>query len=135
MPQLVDLSHLGWGIDSFPACMLDTDFAGGTAPVGSCNPVEITLRQSFRRVVDRDYEPAEWDGYRFRAYGAFVRERFGYARNYGMSDAKWQASIDILAGSGDLAKKPTAKEMYNASVLESLNEAKELAQIVRKVTN
>ncbi|WP_437850581.1 hypothetical protein [Sorangium sp. So ce363] len=93
VPQLVDLSHLGWGIDSFPACMLDTDFAGGTAPVGSCNPVEITLRQSFRRVVDRDYEPAEWDGYRFRAFGAFVRERFGYARNYGMSDAKWHRMI------------------------------------------
>ncbi len=53
VPQLVDLSHLGWGIDSFPACMLDTDFVGGTAPVGSCNPVEITLRQSFRRVVDQ----------------------------------------------------------------------------------
>ena len=34
----------------------------------------------FRRVVDRDYEPAEWDGYRFRAYGAFVRERLGYAK-------------------------------------------------------
>ncbi|WP_437827292.1 hypothetical protein [Sorangium sp. So ce1153] len=93
VPQLIDLSHLGWGIDRFPACMLDADFSGGTAPVGSCNPVEITLRQSFRRVVDRDYEPAEWDGYRFQAYGAFVRERLGYARNYGMSDAKWHRMI------------------------------------------
>ncbi|WP_433927482.1 hypothetical protein AB3662_30745 [Sorangium cellulosum] len=93
VPQLIDLSHLGWGVDRFPACMLDADFSGGTAPVGSCNPVEITLRQSFRRVVDRDYEPAEWDGYRFQAYGPFVRERLGYARNYGMSDAKWHRMI------------------------------------------
>ncbi|AUX45266.1 hypothetical protein SOCE26_067470 [Sorangium cellulosum] len=93
MPQIVDLSHLGWGIDSLPACMLDADFAGGAAPSGSCNPVEITLRQSFRRVVDRDYEPAEWDGYRFQAYGAFVRERYGYARNYGMSDTRWHRMI------------------------------------------
>ncbi|WP_437730735.1 hypothetical protein [Sorangium sp. So ce1335] len=93
VPQLVDLSHLGWGIDRFPACMLDADFSGGTAPVGSCNPVEITLRQSFRRVVDRDYEPAEWDGYRFQAYGPFLRERLGYARNYGMSDARWHRMI------------------------------------------
>ncbi|AUX34844.1 hypothetical protein SOCE836_070230 [Sorangium cellulosum] len=93
MPQLIDLSHLGVGIGSFPACMLDADFPGGTAPVGSCNPVEVTLRQSFRRVVDRDYEPAEWDGYRFQAFGPFVRERFGYARNYGMSDAKWHRMI------------------------------------------
>ncbi|MGK4003345.1 hypothetical protein WMF31_12020 [Sorangium sp. So ce1036] len=93
MPQLIDLSHLGWGVDRFPACMLDADFSGGTSPVGSCNPVEITLRQSFRRVVDRDYEPAEWDGYRFQAFGAFVRERYGYARNYGMSDTKWHRMI------------------------------------------
>ncbi|WP_438014362.1 hypothetical protein WMF18_26040 [Sorangium sp. So ce315] len=93
VPQLIDLSHLGWGIDRFPACMLDADFSGGTAPIGSCNPIEITLRQSFRRVVDRDYEPAEWDGYRFQAYGPFLRERLGYARNYGMSDAKWHRMI------------------------------------------
>jgi hypothetical protein len=93
MPQLVDLSHLGWSVEKLPACMLDNDFEGGTAPSGSCNPVEITLRQSFRRVVDNDYEPAEWDGYRFRAYGAFVKERSGYARNYGMSDAQWHRMI------------------------------------------
>lgn len=93
MPQLIDLSHFGWGIDAVPACMLDADFTGGGAPIASCNPVEITLRQSFRRVVDRDYEPAEWDGYRFQAFGPFMKERYGYARNYGMSDAKWHRMI------------------------------------------
>jgi len=88
MPEQLDLRSLGWGIDSFPACFLPGDFAGGTAPAGSCNPVELTVRHSFRRVVDTDYEPADWDGFRFGAYGAFTTERMGYARNYGMTDDK-----------------------------------------------
>ncbi len=89
-PAVVDLSHLGWGIDSFPACYLGNDFFGGSYPSGSCSPVELTLRHSFRRVVDTDYEPIDWDGYRFQAYGGFYLERLGFARNYGMSDAKWR---------------------------------------------
>jgi hypothetical protein len=92
-PKLIDLSSFGWGIDSFPACFLDNDFMGGSYPAGNCNPVEITLRQSFRRVVDKDYEPKEWDGHRFQSYGAFDTERMGYARNYGMSDDKWHRLI------------------------------------------
>ncbi|MBM4371558.1 MAG: hypothetical protein FJ098_07885, partial [Deltaproteobacteria bacterium] len=88
-PLTVDLSHLGWGIDSFPACFLDADFFGGSYPSGTCSPVELTIRQSFRRVEDLDYEPVHWDGYRFQAYGGFTVERFGYERNYGMSDEKW----------------------------------------------
>ncbi len=88
-PGVVDLSHLGWGIDSFPACFLDADFFGGSAPSGSCNPVELTIRMSFRKVVDSDYEPVEWDGYRFQAFGGFTTDRHGYARDYGMTDALW----------------------------------------------
>lgn len=93
-PQVLDLSYLGWGIDSFPACFLDADFSGGGSPSATCNPVEITIRQSFRRVENTDFEPAEWDGFRFRAYGAFDEQRFGYARNYGMSDQKWHRFIN-----------------------------------------
>ena len=92
-PKMIDLSHLGWGIDKFPACMLDNDFFGGSAPSGTCNPVELTVRQSFRRLVDKDYEPANWDGKRFTAFGAFYVERSGYSRNYGMSDDKWYRLI------------------------------------------
>ncbi len=92
-PETIDLSAFGWGIDTFPACYLDNDFLGGDAPYGNCNPVEITLRHSFRRVVNRDYEPVDWDGYRFQAYGPFLKERHGYARNYGMSDTKWHRFI------------------------------------------
>jgi NitT/TauT family transport system substrate-binding protein len=57
-------------------------------------------------------------------------ERFGL-----MNDAKWQSSIDILAGSGDISKKPAAKEMYTNAIVESLDEAKSLAQLIKKVTN
>ena len=92
-PATIDLSSYGWGIDSYPACFLDADFSGGSAPSGSCNPVELTIRQSFRRVVDKDYEPQDWDGNRFSAFGAFTVDRSGYARNYGMSDDKWHRFI------------------------------------------
>jgi hypothetical protein len=93
-PQMIDLSHLGWGIDKFPACMLPADFAGGTGPSGNCNPVELTIRQSFKRVVETDYEPADYDGLRFQAFGAFTTDRMGYTRNYGMTDSAWHRFID-----------------------------------------
>lgn len=88
-PQVVDLSSLGWGIDKFPACYLPGEFAGGTNPYGNCNPTEITLRSSYRQVVDKDYEPAVDDGYRFFSAGSFVTEYRGYERNYGMLDNQW----------------------------------------------
>ena len=93
-PAMVDLSHLGWGIDSIPACMLPSDFSGGTNPEGNCNPVELTIRQSFRKVEDHDFQPRHWDGYRFQAFGGFYVERYGYARNYGMSDDKWHRFLN-----------------------------------------
>ena len=92
-PQMIDLSYLGWGIDQFPACWLDADFSGGGAPSAGCSAVELTIRQSFRRVTDTDYEPDDWDGREFQAYGAFTAERYGYARNYGMTDTNWHRFI------------------------------------------
>src|SRR5437660_152324 len=62
-PQTIDLSSLGWGIDKLPTCYLPPEFSGGTYPVGDCNPVELTLRYSFKKVVDTDYEPIDYDGY------------------------------------------------------------------------
>jgi NitT/TauT family transport system substrate-binding protein len=60
-----------------------------------------------------------------------------YAQRFGlMNDAKWQSSIDVLAAeSSDLTKKPTPKEMYTNAIVESLDEAKALAEMVKKVTN
>jgi hypothetical protein len=90
-PVMIDLSSLGWGIAEYPACYLDGDFAGGTAPAGNCNPVELKIRNSFKKVVDKDYEPLDYDGYRFRAFGIFnyASQRMGYERNYGLVDARW----------------------------------------------
>lgn len=97
-PQMIDLSQFDWareyGITKYPACYLDADFMNGSSPSGSCDPVELTIRNSFKRVVDKDYEPVDWDGYRFSAYGGFYTDRYGYARDYGMSDQKWYRFLD-----------------------------------------
>lgn len=90
-PATIDLSF--WGLGEYPLCFFNADFAGGSAPAGNCNPVELTIRNAFRKVLDTDYEPAEWDGFRFQSFGAFTVERHGYARNYGMSDEKWRRFI------------------------------------------
>ena len=59
-----------------------------------------------------------------------------YAERFGlMNDAKWQSSIDILAESGDLPKKPSPKDMYTNAVVESLDEAKTLAERIRGSTH
>ncbi len=92
-PQMIDLTMFDWGIDAFPACFLENDFLGGSWPGGNCNPAELTIRLSFRKVVDNDFEPADWDGFRFQAFGPFTKDRFGFARNYGMSDDKWHRFI------------------------------------------
>ncbi len=90
-PQMIDISQFGWGIDKIPACWFPNEISGGTYPVGNCNPVELTLRLSFRKVVDTDYEPVDVDGVRFQAYGNFTTEndRFGYDRQYGVTDERW----------------------------------------------
>jgi hypothetical protein len=88
-PQMIDLSGLGWGIDKFPACMLPGDFSGGSEPYGNCNPTELTLRSSFKQVVDHDYEPRNGVLERFDSAGAFETEYRGYERNYGMLDNQW----------------------------------------------
>ena len=59
-----------------------------------------------------------------------------FAQRFGlMNEKKWQSSIEILASSGDLTKKPAPKEMFTNTMVESLDEAKSLAGIVRKATN
>lgn len=54
-------------------------------------------------------------------------ERFGV-----MNDAKWQSSIDLLAEGGDLPRKPDPKELYTNEVIENLDEAKELAGLIKE---
>jgi hypothetical protein len=93
-PKTVDISSLGVGFDELPACLLSSNFSGGTDPWGNCNPIEITLRESYRRITDTDYEPMDHDGVRFRAIGAFnFNYRRGYDRHYGMLDSEWNRFI------------------------------------------
>ena len=73
----------------FPACFLLDEF-----PWGNCNPSEITLRQSFKRVVDTDYEPLEYDGNMMQDFGFFTSDRYGYDRRYGIIDQKWHRFAD-----------------------------------------
>jgi len=79
-PQMVHDEE--WG--DFPACMLV-----GSFPRISCNPSEVKLRLAFKRVVDTDYEPLEYDGRKMELFGFFTNDRFGYDRRYGVVDEKW----------------------------------------------
>jgi hypothetical protein len=75
---------------SFPACFFSPDVLNGGAPIADCNPVEVKIRLSFRRVEDRDYQPVDWDGTRMDMFGMFTTaERRGYQRNYGIVDDRW----------------------------------------------
>ena len=79
-PQLIHDPDYG----DFPACELV-----GAFPATSCNPSEVTLRQSFLKVGDRDYEPLDYDGTRMDMFGFFSDDRYGYDRRYGVVDDKW----------------------------------------------
>ena len=81
-----------WGMH-FPGCLLPNIVGGGTQPVGNCNPNELTIRHSFKRVVDTDYEPQHWDGQKQETYGAFQTERQGYNRDGGIRDDLWKRHI------------------------------------------
>ncbi len=72
-----------WG--NFPACWLIGDW-----PTTSCNPSEVTLRQSFLKVVDNDFEPLTFDGQMMDMFGYFYWDRFGYDRRYGVVDDEWR---------------------------------------------
>jgi hypothetical protein len=94
-PLEIDISSLGWGLNTIPACWLPGYFAGGTEPYGNCNPSEITVRHSYRRVVDTDYQPSDEDGLRFQAFGGISRQaRIGFERRYGQVDARWYRFLE-----------------------------------------
>lgn len=66
------------------ACQLIGEF-----PRTNCNPSELTLRQSFLKVRDTDYEALDFDGTRMEMFGFFSQDRYGYDRHYGVVDDKW----------------------------------------------
>jgi hypothetical protein len=82
-PQMVDSPY-----GTMPACFLiGSDW--GSDPSTTCNPAEVKVRFSFKKVVDDDYEPEDWDGNKMAAFGWFTADRFGYERNYGILDQNW----------------------------------------------
>ncbi|MEO8878256.1 MAG: hypothetical protein ABI461_21865 [Polyangiaceae bacterium] len=78
-PQIIDTPY-----GAYPAC-----FFTSTIPTLNCNPTEVTLRLAFKKVVDHDYEPKDWDGNKMDAFGWFTEDRIGYDRNYGVLDDNW----------------------------------------------
>jgi hypothetical protein len=72
-----------WG--TTPVCWLL-----GYYPATSCSPSEVTMRLSFKRVTDTDYEALQYDGERMDLFGLFDYNRFGYDRRYGVTDQKWR---------------------------------------------
>jgi NitT/TauT family transport system substrate-binding protein len=91
--------------------------------------VEAAMQEIVKVSPDRDLKLESrklrmiYDLYNVPDYG----ERFGK-----MTDAKWQSSIDILADSGDLPKKPSPKEMYTNAIVESLDEARTLSTLIKR---
>ncbi|MBK7583008.1 MAG: zinc-dependent metalloprotease [Myxococcales bacterium] len=88
-----DVTHKVWAkpqvikdeiYGDFPACWLY-----GSFPSVNCNPSEVTLRQSYLKIADTDYEPLEYDGTKMDMFGLFTVDRFGYDRSYGVVDDKW----------------------------------------------
>lgn len=70
---------------AIPACWFVGQF-----PMANCNPSELTLRTSFKKVVDHDYEAVDFDGVRMDLFGWFTMDRFGYDRRHGIVDDKWR---------------------------------------------
>lgn len=78
-PQLVSTPY-----GTYPLC-----FFFGSFPSITCDPAEVKLRLSFKKVVDDDFEPEDWNGNKMDAFGWFTQDRFGYDRNYGILDQDW----------------------------------------------
>ncbi len=80
----------------YPTCFWNGAWvAGGDYQTGVCEPTELTLRMSFRRVPQpgdagyTDYLPRHYDGARMDAFGGFYVERKGYDAQYGVVDDRW----------------------------------------------
>jgi hypothetical protein len=62
--------------EPLPTCLIANFFANG--PVYSCNEQETTIRTSFRRVTDRDFEPLEMTRAPYDLVGGPRADRNGY---------------------------------------------------------
>ncbi|MBL8604537.1 MAG: hypothetical protein JNK72_21600 [Myxococcales bacterium] len=69
---------------SLPTCLIVNFFTG--SDVYDCNPQESTIRTSFRRVEDRDFQPLELTRAPYDLVGGPRATRNGYDPNYGTLD-------------------------------------------------
>jgi hypothetical protein len=83
-PQLIPTPY-----GTFPLCWFYSMNGQYQFPATTCNPAEVTVRLSFKTVVDDDYEPEDWNGDKMNAFGWFTQDRFGYDRDYGIVDQNW----------------------------------------------
>lgn len=73
----------GW----LPMCWLQNLYSG--SDVYECNDQEIAVRQSFMKVGNRDYEPAETNSEKMSMFGTFNRDRYGFDKQYEIHDKHW----------------------------------------------
>lgn len=69
-----------------------------------CAPSEVTVRNSFLKAEDRDYEAQEWTGVDMELFGYFTANRFDYDEQYGPTNAgrtRFQVRWDIWEESHD----------------------------------
>jgi|GEM_PF-316524 len=69
---------------SLPTCLIINFFTG--SEVYDCNPQEATIRTSFRRVEDRDFQPLELTRQPYDLVGGPRATRNGFDQNYGATD-------------------------------------------------
>ncbi|MGZ3418498.1 MAG: zinc-dependent metalloprotease [Polyangiales bacterium] len=86
-------------IPGWPTCEIVNWFTGSDAL--DCNDQEVTLRSSFMKVEDHDYEVAETNSETWSLFGTFNRDRFGFSRQYEILDKHWHR----LMGRQNLWKK------------------------------
>jgi hypothetical protein len=76
-----------WGITWLPQCWIMNLYTG--SDVMDCNDQEVTVRVSFLKATDRDYQPLETDSQKFAMFGTFNRDRWGFSRQYEILDQHW----------------------------------------------
>ncbi len=102
-PEMSDLFD-----EPIPTCLIANFFAQG--PIYSCNPQEATIRTSFRRVEDRDFQPLELTRQPFDLVGGPRAERNGFDPGYGINDQNFHRfAMGALRGER-AAKQPTPLE-------------------------
>ncbi len=63
-----------------------------------CTAAEVTVRNSFLKIDDRDFEATEWTGIDMELFGYFDVSRYGYDEGYGPTNTgrtRWQMKWNI----------------------------------------